>query len=79
MYLKNVAKKLLLIVEEGKQHNIVLKDFNTFMYDLFAVIFVQVSGTEEILKSDIKDCFKINGKQRIQMPKKGEYLRFKSF
>ena len=49
------------------------------MYDLFAVIFLQVSGTEEILKSDIKDCFKINGKQRIQMPKKGEYLRFKSF
>ena len=28
-------------------------------------------GTEEILKHHIKDCFKINGKQRIKMHKKG--------
>ena len=27
----------------------------------------------EILKCHIKDCFKINGKQRIKMPNKGEY------
>ena len=27
----------------------------------------------------IIDCFKINGKQRIKMPKKGDYLRFKNF
>ena len=27
--------------------------------------------TEEILKRHIKDCFKINGKQTIKMPKKG--------
>ena len=30
--------------------------------------------TEEILKRDIKDSFKINGKQTIKMPKKGEYV-----
>ena len=35
--------------------------------------------TEEILKHHIKDCFKINGKQRIIMPKKGEYVKFKNF
>ena len=28
--------------------------------------------TKEILKRHIKDCFKINGKQRIIMPKKAE-------
>ena len=35
--------------------------------------------TEEILKRHIKDCFKINGKQTIKMPKKGEYVKFKNF
>ena len=29
-------------------------------------------STEEILKRHIKDCFKINDKQRLQVPKKGE-------
>ena len=33
--------------------------------------------TEEILKRYSKDCFKINGKQMIKMPKKGEYVKFK--
>ena len=27
----------------------------------------------------IKDWFKINGKQTIKMPKKGEYVKFKIF
>ena len=31
------------------------------------------------LKCHIKDCFKINGKQTIKMPKKGEYVKFKNF
>ena len=35
--------------------------------------------TEEILKVPIKDCFKINGKQIIKMPKKGECIKFKNF
>ena len=33
-------------------------------------------STEEILKLLIKDCFNINGKQRIIMPKKDEYVKF---
>ena len=33
--------------------------------------------TEEILKRHIKDCFKINGKQRIIMPKKCDMLNSK--
>ena len=40
---------------------------------------LQVFGTEEILVHHVKDYFKINGKRRIQMPKKGEYVKFKIF
>ena len=32
-----------------------------------------------ILKGHSKDCFKINGKQRITMPKKGEYVKFRNY
>ena len=35
--------------------------------------------TEENLKRHIKDCFKINSKQTIKMPNKGEYVKFKNF
>ena len=31
------------------------------------------------LECHIKDCFKINGKQTIKMPKKGEYIKLKNF
>ena len=33
----------------------------------------------EISKRHTKDYFKINGKQRIIMPKKGEYIKFKNY
>ena len=36
-------------------------------------------STEEIIKRHIKDCFKINDKQRIKMSKKGEYVKLKNF
>ena len=29
---------------------------------------------EEILKTHIKDCFKVNGEQTIKIPQKGEYV-----
>ena len=35
---------------------------------------LQVFSTKEILKRHTKDCFKINGKQRILMPKKVNML-----
>ena len=40
---------------------------------------LQAFSTEEILKSHIKDCLKINGKQRIIMPKKDEYVKSKNY
>ena len=40
---------------------------------------LQAFSTEEILKPHIKNCFKINGKQKNIMPKTGEYLKFKNY
>ena len=91
MYQKNVVKKnkfiLLLIGKEGKRHYVLIKDFNAFMYDHslhrgrkhFCRYCLQAFSTEELLISHIKDCFKVNGKQRIIMPKKGEYVTFKNY
>ena len=39
---------------------------------------LHASFTENILKSYIKSCFKINSKQAINM-QKGEYVKFKNF
>ena len=77
---------LLLIGEEGKRYYVRIKDFNTFMYDhtlncgrkKFCCYCLQVFSSEEILKIHIKDCLKINGKQRIIMSKKGEYVKSKN-
>ena len=40
---------------------------------------LQTLSTEEILKSHIKDCFKINWKQIITMPKKGAFVKLKNY
>ena len=73
--------------EEGKRYYVLIKDFNTFMYDHnlhrgrkhFCRHYLQAFSTEKILKRHIKDCFKINGKQRIIMPKQCEYVKFKNY
>ena len=74
--------------EKDKLYYVLIKDFSTFMYDHhtflyerkhFCHYYLQAFSTEEILKCHVKDCFKINGKQRIKKPKKSEYVRFKMF
>ena len=72
---------LLLLEEKGKRHYVLIKYFNIFMYDHtlhcgrkhFCCYCLQAFSTEEILKH-MKDYFKINGRKRIIMPKKGEYI-----
>ena len=49
------------------------------MYDHTSLCCLQAFSTEEILKCRIKDYFKINGKQRIVMPTKGEHVKFKTY
>ena len=64
-----------------------MKDFNTFMYDHtlhrgrkhFCRYCLQAFSREEILKRYIKNYLKINTKQRIKMPKKGDYVERKEF
>ena len=76
---------LLLIGEEDKRHYVLIKDFNTFMYAYtlhsgrkhFCCYYLQAFSTEEILKCHFKDCLKINGTQRVILPKKGEYANEK--
>ena len=45
----------------------------------FLVVSCKLSAKKEILKCHMNDCFKISDKQRIKMPIKGEYVRFKIY
>ena len=66
--------------EKNKKHYVLIKDFNTFIYDYtlhrerkpFCRYFLHLFITAEISKRQIKGTFRNNGKQRIIMPKKGE-------
>ena len=61
---KNYERKL-------KSPFIISKDFES--------ILVPEDSTEELLKCIVTDLFKINGKQMIQMPEGGEYVKFKNY
>ena len=64
--------------EERRRHYVLIKDVNTFIYNHtlhrgrkhFYHYCLQAFKTPEKLKCHIKVCFKINGKQRINMRKK---------
>ena len=82
---KNTFKKhvdLLLLEQKYKKHYVLIKDFNTLMYDHslhregkhFCCYCLQTFSAEEISKCRINDCFKSNGKQKIKMPKKVNML-----
>ena len=69
--------------------NVLIKNFNTFMYDHSLWSFITSYKktflpslftcfiTEVILNSLIKSCFKLNSRKRIIMPKKDEYINFR--
>ena len=69
---------LLLIREEGERQYFLIKDFDSFMCDHtphrgrknFCCCWLQAFSSEEISKCHMKDCFKINGKWIIEMPKR---------
>ena len=85
---RNTFKKdLLLIEEKNKKHYAIIIDYRTFMYDHtlhreknhFCRYCLQAFSTEEILKSHINDCSKINSKQVILMPKEDKYVKSKNY
>ena len=41
------------------------------------LFFTSIQYKKEILNQHIKGCFKINGKTKTTMPKKGEYVKYK--
>ena len=77
---KCCEKKHVDLLLMGQRHDVLIKDFNTFIRGRkhFCRYCLEAFSTEEILKSHIKDCFKIDDKQRILMPKKDEYIKFKN-
>ena len=79
---------LLLITEDEKKHYVLIKDFNTFMYNQtkhrnkkhFCMYCLQCFSSERILANHTKNCLTINGMQAINMPKPGRnILNFKNF
>ena len=66
-----------MIVGEDKKYYVLIKYYNTSMYDHtlnrgikhFCRYCLQVFSREEIVKRHIKDCFEINVKQKIKMSK----------
>ena len=82
-------KKCWFIIDkvEEEKHYVLINYFNRFMNDYSlhrrrkhsCQYCLHTFITEEILKRHVKDCFKIDGKQTIKMPKKGEHVKFKNF
>ena len=78
----------LLLIDEGeKKHYVPIKDFKSFMCNhslhlgrnYFCRYCLQAFRTAEKSECFVKDCFKINGKKTIKMPKKGDFIKFKTF
>ena len=79
---------LLLITKDEKKHYVLIKDFDTFMYNQskhkerkhFCMYCLQCFSSERILANHVNNCLTINGAQAINMPKQGEnILKFNNF
>ena len=79
---------LLLITKDKKKPYVLIKDFNSFMYNQtkhknkkhFCMYCLQCFSSERILANHANNCLTINGVQAINMPKQGEnILKFNNF
>ena len=79
---------LLLITKDEKKHYILIKDFNTFMYNQlkhkerkhFCMYCLQCFSSERVSVKYANNCLTINGAQATNMPKQGEnILKFNNF
>ena len=74
--------ELLLINKDKKNHYVLIKNFNKFMFDqtkhnckkYFCMYCLQCFSREDVLAEHVKNCLSINGKQAIKMPKKASML-----
>jgi len=75
-----------LISNEEKQQYVLIKDFDTFMYNQtkhehrkhFCMYCLQCFSSEDVLNKHKTECIVINGEQAIKMPEKGEKIMFKN-
>ena len=79
--------ELLLITEGENKHYVLIKDFNKFMFSqtkhehkkYFCMYCLQCFSREDVLTEHKNNCISINGKQAINMPKKGDKVFFKNY
>ena len=79
--------ELLLITEGENKHYVLIKDFNKFMFNqtkhehkkYFCMYCLQCFSREDVLTEHKNNCILINGKQSINMPKKGDKVFFKNY
>ena len=79
--------ELLLINKDRKNHYVLVKNFNKFMFDQtkhnckkhFCMYCLQCFSREDVLAEHVKNCLSINGKQAIKMPKKGQHVNFRNY
>lgn len=79
---------LLLVTEGEKKHYVLIKDFNSLMYNktkhrerkYFCMHCLQCFSTEEVLSKHKTNCMVINGEQAIRMlPKGNNILQFQNY
>ena len=78
---------LLLITNGKKQHYVLIKDFNKFMYNQtkhkcrkhFCMYCLQCFISEKALNYHKENCITINGAQSIKMPNAGDMVYFKNY
>ena len=88
-YLIHISKEtfedqmnILLITEDEKKHYILIRDFTRFMYNQskhqhhkhFCLSCLQCFSSKDVLEKHTTTCLIINGKQAINMPKKGKNI-----
>ena len=80
--------ELLLITKDENKHYILIKDFNTFMFNQtkhehrkhFCMYCLQCFSFERVLNNHKDNCIQVNGAQAIKMPDKdNNILKFNNF
>ena len=79
---------LLLITENENKHYVLIKDFNTFMYNKskhehkkhFCMHCLQCFSSERVLNNHKDNCIQVNGTQAVKMPTEdNNILKFNNF
>ena len=73
---------LLLITENDNKHYVLIKDFNTFMFNKtkhkerkhFCMYCLQCFSSERVLNNHKDNCIQVNGTQAVKMPDKNNNI-----